>query len=179
MSEVEIPWFLRHTYLYVKAYNRLPVSTHNLELQKWQHYVVYIEAKEQPFIDFTCDRSQVMRKIGHPKYKWPASKRTWASYWFWPILVTNIKTLYKILALIPTLSEGVLFLRHKTMCTNGEKIIEKAEEESWNDFWWDFLAALHILCWILSLYKLTTQHWSQWSHSTLIIWLYLLMSRQK
>lgn len=76
MSEVEIPWFLRHTYLFVKAYNRLPVSTHNLELQKWQHYVVYIEAKEQPFIDFTCDRSQVMKKIGRPIYKWPASKRT-------------------------------------------------------------------------------------------------------
>lgn len=76
MSGTENPCFLRLTYLDVNAYNRIPVSAHNLELQKWQHYLAFIETKEQSLIDFTRDRSQVMKKTRCPKCKWPASKRT-------------------------------------------------------------------------------------------------------
>lgn len=62
MSGIEIPRLLRLTYLYANAYNRLPVSTYNLEIQKWQRYLAFVETKEQSLTDFTCDRSQVVKR---------------------------------------------------------------------------------------------------------------------
>lgn len=62
MSGIEIPCLLRLIQLHVNSYNRLPVATYNLEIQKWHRYLAFTETKEQSLTDFNGDVSHVMKK---------------------------------------------------------------------------------------------------------------------